>query len=136
LDKAGEDRWTAIRAMREAVMKALETERARGVIGSPLEAQVTLTVSDAALRSLWEAHRESLAEAFVVSGIEVRAGTAGAGSTGLPGLEEIEVRRAPGSKCQRCWKFLTSVGSDAAHPSICDRCARVVSQQPGYVKQP
>jgi isoleucyl-tRNA synthetase len=122
--------------MRDAVMKALETERARGVIGSPLEAHVTLTISDPALRSMCEERRETLAEAFVVSLIDVRAGNAGAGATGLPGLDAIHVERAPGSKCQRCWKFLTSVGSDSAHPSLCDRCARVVAQQPGQVKQP
>jgi isoleucyl-tRNA synthetase len=136
LDEAGERWWGGVLSIRDAVMKALETERARGVIGSPLEARVTLTISDAALRARCEAHRAVLAEAFVVSELDVRAGGAGAGLAGLPGVDAIEVARAPGGKCQRCWKHLTSVGGDPAHPSLCDRCARVVAQQPGYVKQP
>ena len=109
-------------------MKALEEQRARGVIGSPLEARVTLLVSDPRMQELVEAHRETLAEAFVVSGVEVQADGAPAAQAvpQVPGLTGVRVERAPGGKCQRCWKHLSSVGSHAAHPQLCDRCARVV----------
>ncbi|MBI3083077.1 MAG: class I tRNA ligase family protein, partial [Candidatus Omnitrophica bacterium] len=122
-------RWAAFRSMRDVVMKALEEQRSQGLIGSPLEARVTLLVNDERLRQLCEAHRETLAEAFVVSSVEVRANGAQASSPDerLPGLVGVTVERAPGGKCQRCWKHLMSVGSNAAHPHLCERCVRAVS---------
>ena len=133
LDEAGQRRWATFLAIRDVVMKALEEQRGRGVIGSGLEALVTLVVSDAALRSLCETSREALAEACVVSSVEVRSGEAASAAGGeVPGLLEVRVERAPGGKCQRCWKHLTSVGSHPAHPTLCARCARAVTPQSGY----
>jgi isoleucyl-tRNA synthetase len=130
VDAAHAERWAALLAVRETVMKALEEQRSRGAIGSPLEARVTLRVSRGDLQRWCEAHRETLAEAFVVSGVEVHADGAPAATAGgaapEPGLVGVTVERAPGDKCQRCWKHLPSVGTDAAHPALCDRCARVV----------
>ena len=136
LDADGQRRWTAFLSMRELVMKALEAQRGRGVIGSPLEARVTLAVRDPALQRWCEAHRETLAEAFVVSGVDVRCdpSTRPAEKRGSLGVGEespvrVTVERAPGKKCQRCWKHLASVGSQAAHPELCERCARVVMER-------
>jgi len=122
-------RWDTFLAMREAVMKALEEKRAEQLIGSPLEAQVTLVVGDRALQQLCEAHHDTLAEAFVVSRVSVETnGTgSGGGRSGLPGLVEVKVGRADGAKCQRCWKYLTSVGSQPEHSQLCARCAQVVT---------
>ena len=36
------------------------------------------------------------------------------------------VARAAGEKCLRCWKQAKTVGSDAKHPGLCARCAKVV----------
>lgn len=36
------------------------------------------------------------------------------------------VSRAEGVKCQRCWNYSTAVGSDGAHPSLCERCSPVI----------
>jgi isoleucyl-tRNA synthetase len=132
LDADGEARWATVLSMRDVVMKALEDERGRGLIGSPLEARVTLLVRDAKLRHWCEAHRALLAEALVVSGVEVQAdGTEASGASHDPAAELVAVRveRAPGQKCGRCWKHLTSVGQDASHPSLCERCARVVTSR-------
>jgi hypothetical protein len=127
LDDDGRRRWDTFLSMRRVVMKALEAQRSRGVIGGPLEARVTLAVQDAALARLCEAHRETLAEAFVVSGVDVQAD---GGDPQAPGLVEARVERAPGKKCARCWKHLASVGSQAAHPALCERWARVVTARP------
>ncbi len=124
-------RWSRFRALREVVMKALEEQRAKNVIGSPLEAQVTLLVSDRSLQRECEAYRETLAEAFVVSAVDVQADGVAAGASEVPGLAGVRVARAPGQKCQRCWKHLTSVGSQPAHPALCERCVQVVMSQQG-----
>ncbi len=137
LDESGKQRWATFLSMRTAVMKALETERARGGIGSPLEARVTLVVSDPGLAQACEAHQQELAEAFVVSSIALRTDpstraqdsglAAAAAETGVTGLAGVSVERAPGQKCGRCWKYLESVGTQAAHPGLCERCAGVVN---------
>jgi len=128
LDPDGRTRWTIFLAIRDTVMKALEEQRSRGLIGSPLEARVTLRIGDRALQQLCEAHREALAEAFVVSGVEVQSnGAPAAAHTPVAGLIGIQVERAPGAKCERCWKHLASVGAHAAHPQLCERCVGVVA---------
>ncbi len=46
----------------------------------------------------------------------------------------VHVSRAPGSKCARCWRVLSEVGSVGAHPTLCLRCTGVVEamqRQPG-----
>ena len=129
LDDAGKTRWRKLLALRNLVMKALEEQRSRGVIGSPLEARVTLTVSDPDLRQLYETSRETLAEVFVVSEVDIEmthASAAQSADARVPGLSAIGVDHAPGKKCQRCWKHLRTVGLQPAHPELCERCARVV----------
>ena len=38
----------------------------------------------------------------------------------------IQVDRADGVKCERCWKYTLDVGSDAALPTSCAACALAV----------
>ena len=38
----------------------------------------------------------------------------------------IVVFKAEGQKCERCWKYSASVGSETSHPTVCDRCAGVL----------
>src|SRR3989338_1274625 len=78
-------RWKTFRGLREVVMKALEAERARQVIGSPLEARVTLVIGDRTLREHCETHRDTLAEAVVVSEGVVTADGAQTGGGGGEG---------------------------------------------------
>ncbi|MEW5898352.1 MAG: zinc finger domain-containing protein, partial [Bacillota bacterium] len=54
----------------------------------------------------------------------------------LPALEipelAVGVRRAPGEKCVRCWKYSEGVGKNTEHPALCPRCAEVVRNwEPG-----
>ncbi len=128
LDGDGRTRWATFVSLRDVVMKALEEQRGQGLIGSPLEAQVTLLVQEPQLGRLCEAHREALAEAFVVSGVAVqRDDAAGSGAESrVPGLRGVRVTRASGQRCERCWKHLPSVGAQAAHPQLCARCVQAV----------
>ena len=111
--------WTRIAALRTAVNGALETARADKTIGKSLEAEVDLTVTaeDAFLADMDAA---ALADLFIVSQVRVDVGDE----------LKVAVRPAGGAKCARCWKVLPTVGSDAAHPDLCPRCAAVVSKLP------
>ena len=48
-------------------------------------------------------------------------------SEAIEGLH-ISVFKAPGAKCNRCWIYCTTVGTNADHPTICNRCAETVKQ--------
>ena len=112
-------RWDRIAAVRTAVNGALEQARADKTIGKSLEAEVDLTVpaEDAFLSQMEEG---ALADLLIVSQVRVETGDS----------LSVTVRPAAGTKCQRCWKMLTSVGTVAGHEDLCPRCAAVVKSLP------
>ncbi len=119
LDGEAMERWAVIEAARDKVNAALETARAEKKIGKSLEAAVVLTVPEA---ENWLADLPELADLLIVSQAEVKTGTAPA----------VEISKAQGQKCQRCWKVLPSVGSDSEHPTLCPRCAAAVRNLPRF----
>jgi isoleucyl-tRNA synthetase len=36
--------------------------------------------------------------------------------------------KSPHAKCERCWNYRESVGRDAEHPTLCERCSRVIRE--------
>jgi isoleucyl-tRNA synthetase len=103
--------------LREVVLKELEKSREEKLIGNSLEAQVLLKVP-AADRGLVEKYAEDLASLFIVSCVIIEPAA---------GVElEIQVSRAPGEKCQRCWSYSTYVGQSSDYPQFCQRCENVV----------
>ncbi len=112
-----EKEWAGILALRELVLKELESAREKKTIGNSLEARVKLSVP-AGERALIEKFRTELAALFIVS--EVLVEPAPGPSFG------VAVETAPGAKCARCWNYKSSVGTSAAHPGLCRRCLDVV----------
>jgi isoleucyl-tRNA synthetase len=114
--------WATLLSIRDQVLKPLEEARARNEIGKSLEAQVKLTASDP-LYGILERHKEDLRYLFIVSQVALVKGT-GNGTAGL----QVEVSRAAGTKCERCWNYSTRVGEDSKYPTVCERCAPVLRQ--------
>ncbi|MCJ7488139.1 MAG: isoleucine--tRNA ligase [Candidatus Aminicenantes bacterium] len=103
--------------VREKVLKELEKSREAKLIGNSLEASVTLK-APAADAAFLETRKESLAALFIVSAVTIEK---------VPGDDlAIEVTKAPGGKCERCWNFSTRVGTSPDHPTFCARCEKVV----------
>jgi isoleucyl-tRNA synthetase len=44
---------------------------------------------------------------------------------------QVTVERADGAKCERCWKYSTKVGEDAAFPTVCDSCSAALQEMAG-----
>jgi isoleucyl-tRNA synthetase len=121
--------WNRLLEVRREVAKALETARARGLIGSGLEAAVRIAQAPEDLPALLRAKGDLLPTLFIVSQVglgEAPASAVVAESQEIPGLV-IGVDKARGRKCQRCWVWSERVGEDARHPALCERCAPVVS---------
>jgi len=120
--------WDRLLEVRREVAKALELGRARKLIGSGLEAAVRITSAPEDLPALLAAKQPLLQTLFIVSHVGVGRGAPGAvhyESQEIPGLV-IDMDRAAGDKCERCWMRKPTVGQSAAHPTLCDRCVAVV----------
>jgi isoleucyl-tRNA synthetase len=114
--------WKTVRSVRETVLKALEEARNQKLIGGNLQAQVTLTAVDPVF-SLLERFKNDLRYFFIVSAVELRKGVF-VGDAPVA----VEVGKAPGEKCERCWNFSTHVGEDKNYPTVCERCSAVLKE--------
>jgi len=121
-DLALADRWEQLLAVRDRVLKQLEIERVGKVIGNSLEAAVCIKAPEK-LYALLAQYRDMLADIFIVSRVHLEHGVADTGKSFEQQIESacIEVLRADGSKCQRCWKYYTPGDED-----ICSRCSTVL----------
>jgi len=115
--------WTSLLAVREQVLKALEAARNQKLIGKSLEAQVTISAADP-VYSVLARHRDELRYLFIVSGVTLELAGSGNG-TGTGGVT-VQVAKAAGQKCDRCWNYSTHVGEDAVYPTVCERCSAVL----------
>ena len=106
--------WSGLITLRDAVNAALETARNEKKIGKSLEAKVTIPAGS--LVGTRQMEPDELADLLIVSQAEVS-----------DHVTEVQVEPAAGQKCERCWKVLPTVGADSQHPTLCPRCARVVS---------
>jgi isoleucyl-tRNA synthetase len=121
-DEAFEAKWDRIMAIRDDVKKVLEQARADKVIGSALEAGLTLYCSKEVYDFLNAIPMDELADLFIVSHVDLVEGEGG-----VKGLVEglgVSAAHAAGNKCLRCWKYETTVGEDG----LCPRCAKVLKQ--------
>ena len=128
LDDTLKREWDRLLEVRREVSRALELARGRKLIGSGLDAAVRIASAPEDLPALLAAKRSLLQTLFIVSRVDLEAVPAGAvhyESQEIPGLV-IDVDRAPGDKCERCWMRSPAVGANPAHPSLCDRCVAVV----------
>jgi isoleucyl-tRNA synthetase len=121
-DRKTSDDWTTLRSVRDEVLKALEEARNNKLIGTGLEAQVMITASDP-VYSVLSRHAEELRYLFIVSAVHLVQGS-GNGTGGV----HVEVKKADGLKCERCWNYSIHVGEDKAYPTVCERCSAVLKE--------
>ncbi|MEY4160519.1 MAG: isoleucine-tRNA ligase [Pseudomonadota bacterium] len=96
-----EAKWGELRSLRAQVLEAIEPLRREKVLGSGLEAEVTVPK---------DAPEADLAELFITATV-----TRG---------QDIAVKRTDHHKCGRCWRHLPDVGQDG---DLCGRCESVVN---------
>ncbi len=121
------ENWPRLIALREEVLKALETARQEKFIGGSLEARVVLAVNGDLLPLVTE-YRGLLRYLFIVSQVEISAqDVEGASATGLAELS-VKIEKALGRKCDRCWNFSEEVGKDQRYPTVCERCSAALKE--------
>jgi len=127
-DEVLAEKWTKLRNVRRVVTGALEVERREKRIGASLEASPTVYIADTDLRAALKGR--DLDDLFITSHVTVEAGDGPAGAFTLndaPGISVVPLQ-AETEKCERCWRYTGDVGEDAREPSVCIRCADVVTR--------
>ena len=125
-DDALASKWAKVRELRRVVTGALEIERAEKRIGSSLQAAPKVYASPDYVKAMVGV---DLAEISITSGAELVEGDVPDGAFTVEGIAGIGVvsNAAEGEKCARCWKVCDDIGVDAAHPTVCGRCADAVA---------
>jgi isoleucyl-tRNA synthetase len=127
-DGALAEKWGKVRLVRRVVTGALEIERAQKRIGSSLEADPFIYVSDP---SLAEALIDiDLAEVCITSAGTLVESEGPAEAFRLPEVPgvAVAVRLAEGRKCARSWKISPAIGSDPAYPDVTPRDAQALRE--------
>ncbi len=128
-DEELDAKWREILAVRDGVMKLLEIKREEGLIGSSLEAAITLYSAEGRTRDFIRENVGLFPALFKVSQAEVTERDE-PGMEDVPGVPlKIGVKRAAGKKCQRCWNFSETVGENKDFSDLCKRCYNVISER-------
>ena len=98
---ADDAKWAELRDLRSRVTEAIEPLRRDKVVGSSLEAEVTVPNSE---------NPAFLAELFITSTVH--------------NGDEIKVAKTDNHKCGRCWRYLPEVRQDG---ELCGRCEDVLN---------
>lgn len=116
------------------ITEKLETLRSRGTIGSSFDAKIKLLTNNIERYTFLQCLKSELCEILKVSQVEIKL------DKNLPNLDKhiratvspditIEVEKAEGIKCVRCWNYQISVGKSEAHPSICEGCLAAIGEE-------
>ncbi len=118
IDKGLEKKWERILEVREDVLKKLEERRAESQIRSSLEAGVCVKVRDEHDYKVLSNIEDTLREVFIVSAVQVEKAEA----------FSVEVTKARGEKCPRCWNYAGDIGGSDEYPEVCGRCVKSLKQ--------
>ena len=107
-----------ILSIRDKVNEQLEKIRQDKIIGKSLEAEVEIAVgADSEDASILREFADKLAEIFIVSSVKIVEGK----------FEDmaVQVRKAEGERCVRCWRVL----KDLDEHGVCPRCNEAIASK-------
>ena len=123
-------KWIQLLRIRDLVLIVLEGMRANKVIGSSQAASVSIACFKPGQAQEFEAYKSLLTELCNVSEITIidkSAMGAGFGSESESYGAVVSADKSPYDKCERCWNLRATVGQNAVHPTLCERCVGVVN---------
>ena len=118
-------KWEKLHNLRDDVKKAIENARNQKIIGASLDSEVELFANGETLDFLKE-NESVLPEILIVSSVKITDGDGGDFHGDMS--VGVTVRKAGGEKCERCWSYSDTVGSNAEHATLCARCAKIISE--------
>jgi len=126
-----------LRDLRAAVNKVLEDCRGRQELGASFEASVRIEARSPELQAAlyWLSNNadpevDGLRDWLLVSQLQLGGEPwAEVLASHDDELASIEVSRARGTKCDRCWHYEADVGQHADHPDLCGHCVGVLERR-------
>ena len=116
LDDELDSRWRCLFKIRSEVYKALEKIRWEEDISSFPQASIVLYASSPDVYEVLDAHiPQGLWKSDMVKGLA------------------IEIRRTTGEKCERCWIYSDTVGTNEQYPTLCYRCIAMLEGGTYYI---
>ena len=113
--------WSVIDVVQQTVAKALEVGRNEGVIGSSLDASITIYADDE-LADLLASFGEELHFLFITSDATLASAANIPQGSVKADRVAVSVLKSKHQKCIRCWHKDESVGQATDHPELCTRC--------------
>lgn len=105
------DLWGA----RELAQKELENLRTQKVIGSSLDAQIKISLP-APIKNNPLCTPKMLKELLIVSQVSINEGPV-----------QVQVEKASGEKCVRCWNYDVETNKNSQFPMVCPKCVEALS---------
>jgi isoleucyl-tRNA synthetase len=115
--------WQALMAVRDEVLKAIETAKQQNIIVDRAEAAVTLSAPES-LYPLLQKYSDQLRAFFIVSAVALEPSASANGRGGI----RVKIEKAAGHKCERCWNYSVRVGENANYPTVCERCSAALAE--------
>jgi isoleucyl-tRNA synthetase len=111
-------KWDKLMELRNEVLRVLEGLRQQQTIGSNQQACVTIHSKDEQLNDVLNKFGTKQFAALCIAS-EVKL---------LNDTDEIKIvaEKSSHQKCQRCWNYWPSVGTNKEHPDLCERCISVI----------
>ncbi len=134
-EELNNDFWTEMQQVRGAVNKLLEAARGQKIIGSSLQAEVTLYASSDLAEKMNKLEDE-LRFVLLTSKADVIITDSkpdDAQETEVDGLF-VTVKASDAQKCDRCWHHVADVGTVEGHDEVCSRCVTNIEGD-GEVRQ-
>ncbi|MCB0386580.1 MAG: hypothetical protein KDD43_14405, partial [Bdellovibrionales bacterium] len=110
------EKFATLLEIRSQASKVLEDLRKNKVIGSSLDAQLSITAEGPVFKVL-EQYQKDLREFLIVSHVKIQEGKE----------RKIEAVRAEGEKCVRCWHYSLETGKDSRFPEVCPKCVEALA---------
>ncbi len=104
--------------MRSKVTAAMESAQKANLIGSPLEAEVTIRTTHPQMAVYFETSPGEVEEILILSHLKII----------LDSVDAVSVVRTSHQKCARCWRHRQEVGQIDSHPDLCHRCYDAIVQ--------
>jgi isoleucyl-tRNA synthetase len=126
-DPALLERWVPLMKLRDDTNVHLERMRKEKVIAANLSAHAIVTARGEGLKLL--AHYEDFLPTLLgVSQVTVEPSSPQAlepeGEAGF----RVEVRKAEGTKCDRCWRYVPEVSQEPDRTGLCTRCVEALAE--------
>ena len=114
-------KWKQIKDIRKVITGALEIKRAEKTIRSSLESHIDVYLSKEIKLKI---ENTDLAEIAITSSFAVIDYENSASGFNIEDIKDIAVavKKAKGSKCNRCWKFESGINLNG----ICSRCSEAI----------